>query len=435
MARTGADARLDEFAYFGARALSQAGQAFFLVAILITSGSGSSLAFGLSSVMAATMAGPLVFGLLAGSLADRLGPGRAYALGAAGRLAAVSAGLLILGRPELAWVVALAYSSVSQLFSPAEMAMIPLVGRTQPARAHALLVVLQYAAQGVAVLVLAPLLLLTAGTVALLVVAVAIYVPVVALAVLLGLRVRAREPEFRAPGRQAFSFRQATAFLTHDHRAAYAFGSLAFVDLVVKCVVVALPAYLVATAGPGRTGLIVALAPAALGALLGLLWAGTQLRLSEAERVMRTTLLGVIVSLFALAGLESGLGLAGIALDAADLTTRGAGFDIDLVLALPVALLFGASLSVAPIAARAVLSATAPHGSQARVFASQSTLAEMLGVLPLLLAGLGTEVAGPRPTLGLVAVAGTALFLALEAASASRGALQPLAVNVESPVR
>lgn len=434
MARRGAQARFDQFAFYGARCLSQAGQALFLVAILVASSSGSSFALGLSSVMAATMAGPLIFGLLAGSLADRLGPGRAYSLGAAGRLAAIVAGFLVLGRPEFAWAVALAYSSASQLFSPSEMAMVPLVERRSPARAHALLVVLQYAGQGVAALVVAPLLLLVGGTAAMLAAAVAVYVCVLALTVLLAHRVRSREAEYRAPARQAFSIRRTASFLTRDHRATYAFGSLAFVDVVLKCVVVALPAYLLVVVGPGRAGLVAVAVPAVAGGALGLLWAGSQFHLYDAQRVMRLTLIGVIVSLFALAGLEGGLSLAGTALDAADVPGGGGGLDTGLALVLPVALLFGASLSVAPIAARAVLSASAPHGHQARVFASQATLAEVLGIAPLLLAGLGTEFAGPQPTLALVALAGVAVFMVLEGASAPRPAMSPLAVPVESPI-
>lgn len=432
VARSGAADRLDQVVFFTSRALSQAGQALFLVVLVITSGSGSSVAFGLSSVMAATMAGPLLFGLLAGSLADRLGPARAYLLGTLGRLAVITAGFLVLGRFELAWAVALAYSSVSQLYSPAEMAMVPLVERRSPARTHALLVVLQYVAQGLAVLLLAPVLLLTAGAAALLALAVTIYLAVLVLALVLNVRVRPREPEYRAPSRQAFSFRRTASFLTGDHRATYAFGSLAFVDVVAKCVIVALPAYLLAIAGPGRAGFIAVAIPAAVGAVLGMLWAGTQFRLPEAQRVMRATLLGAIVSLFALAGLESGLGLAGIVLQAANVTTSGVGFDADLALVLPVALLFGASISIAPIAARAVLSATAPHGQQARVFASQSTLSEILGIVPLLLAGLGTEVAGPQPTLGLVAVAGLGLLLVLEGNSTALAPHQAAPAPAES---
>jgi hypothetical protein len=82
--------------------------------------------------------------------------------------------------------------------------------------------------------------------------------------------------------------------------------------------------------------------------------------------------------------------------------------------ALLLAPVLGFCIGIAPIAARSVLTDSAPAGQQARVFASQGTVSQALVVAPLFLAGFGTEQAGAQATLAAIGALGLALFLALE---------------------
>lgn len=432
--RTHGELRSDRFAYYGARFFAQAGQSLYLTALLIAAGSGTSVALGLSSIMVATMVAPMLFGLLAGGLGDRLGPGRGYTVGAMARLMVITAGLLVVGHSGWVWTVAFAYSTVSQLFSPSELALVPIIQRDAPARAHTLLVTFQYAGQALGALVLMPLLFVAGGVTAVLAGAAVVYVLVVVLTFVVAARTRGQEAEYRAPARQAFSFRETMSFFSHEPRATYAVGLLSFMDMATKCAVIALPAYLMTELDLSRPGVVAIAVPGVLGALLGLFWVGRSFSLADAPRVMRLTLLGTVVSVLALAALDHGLGLANLAWRASIVPHVEIGMNSGIVVAIPVALLLGICVAVAPVGARAVLSATAPHGQQARVFASQAMFTEFLIILPLLLAGFGTELAGPRVTFGFVAGVGVVLMLVLEALTAPLRALAPTPVPAAAPV-
>jgi len=413
--RTHGIIRADRFAYYGARFFAQAGQSLYLTALLIAAGSGASVALGLSSIMVATMVAPMLFGLAAGGLGDRLGPGRGYTLGAMARLTVIAAGLPVVGHSGWVWMVAFAYSTVSQLFSPSELALVPIIQKDAPARAHTLLVTLQYAGQATGALLVMPVLFVAGGVTAVLAGAAVVYVVVVGLTFVVSARTRGQEAEYRAPARQAFSFRETMTFFSREPRATYAVGLLSFMDMATKCAVIALPAYLVSELDLSRPGVAAIAVPGVVGALLGLFWVGRSFSLTDAPRLMRLTLAGTVVSVLALAALDQGLGLANLAWRASVIPHVEIGINSSILVAIPVALLLGICVAVAPVGARAVLSATAPHGQQARVFASQAMFTEFLIILPLLLAGVGTEFAGPRVTFGFVAAAGVVLFLVLEA--------------------
>ncbi len=423
--------RSDRLAFYGARYLAHAGQSLYLMALLIAAGSGASIALGLSSVMAATMAAPIVFGLLAGGLADRLGPGRGYRLGAMARLAVITGGLFVVGHSGWVWMVAFSYSAVSQLYSPSELALVPIIQRDAPARAHTLLVTFQYAGQATGALVLMPILFFAGGVTAVLAGGAAVYVLVVALTFVVASRTRDQEEEYRAPARRAFSFRETTSFFAREPRATYAVGLLSFMDMATKCAAIALPIYLVRDLDLSRPGVAAIAIPGVIGVLLGLLWVGRSFSLADAPRVMRLTLLGTVVSVLALAALDHGLGLANLAWRASIIPHAEVGIDSSVFVAVPVALLLGICVAVAPIGARAVLSATAPHGQQARVFASQAMLTEILIILPLLMAGFGTELAGPRVTFGFVAAVGVVVMFVLEVLVAPAPVSAPIPVPAE----
>ena len=157
---------------------------------------------------------------------------------------------------------------------------------------------------------------------------------------------------------------------------------LAYSDLTTKSLLVAAPIYLSVDLdlGPGATAsLIVA---ATTGVVLGLLWSGRVLTVARAPYAMRAVVLVSVACSLTLAGLgfalASMIGLAGIP----GLSTLEDGTLLSFVLAIPAVFALGAAHSVSPVAARTVLTETAPPAEQARVFASVATLSDVPGDPP-----------------------------------------------------
>ena len=89
-------------------------------------------------------------------------------------------------------------------------------------------------------------------------------------------------------------------------------------------------------------------------------------------------------------------------------------------LALPAMLVLGASFSVAGVAARSVISETAPSLHQARVFASIATFTDLVVIVPLALAGLTAELLGARLVLLIFGTAGVIVLVLLELVTTGR---------------
>src|SRR5206468_498272 len=139
-----------------------------------------------------------------------------------------------------------------------------------------------------------------------------------------------------------------------------------------------------------------------------------RLTLPAAQQAMRFALIGSVASVLALIMLGQGLHELAEHSRVALLVMIGESPRTALVAAAPVALVLGLCFSIAPIGARAVLTDTAPSGQQARVFASQATISHAAVIPLLVLAGAGTQYAGPETTLLFIATIGVGLLLALE---------------------
>ena len=167
---------------------------------------------------------------------------------------------------------------------------------------------------------------------------------------------------------------------------------------------VAMPLYFQHEMQLGQEWIAYLLVSGCIGAVAGLVWASRTMTLERAPATMRWAALGFAVGAFALAVFDYTLGLA---VNYSQIPTFGvleAHVNTTFVVAVPVAFLLGACLSGAMVSSRVALTETAPIGQQARVFATQLWLTESLIVLPLALAGLGTEFAGARSTLACVAL-------------------------------
>jgi hypothetical protein len=122
--------------------------------------------------------------------------------------------------------------------------------------------------------------------------------------------------------------------------------------------------------------------------------------LEGTARAMRLSILGMAIAAFALAALDFGMAFAFTYSQVPPLVRFEAALDTTVIVAMPVAFLIGATLSVSMVAARAALTAAAPLGIQSRVFALQGTAADAVVVLPLLFAGFAAELLGARAILG-----------------------------------
>ena len=153
-----------EALYYASRLTSQAGQGLFFALIVVLAGPNGAGALGLGSVMVAMTVAAIALGPFGGSAVDRLGPRLALPAGAVLRLLAIGCAVAVLGHGEYAWAAAFVYSAASQVFSPAELALVSTIRRERPAGAHASLFALQFGGQIVGAFAFAPALFWAGGT-------------------------------------------------------------------------------------------------------------------------------------------------------------------------------------------------------------------------------------------------------------------------------
>lgn len=419
--------------YYGSRLLASVGQGLFIVTLLVAAGGGRGGALGVSTVLAAMMVAAIALSLPAGALVDRLGPGRGLVLGAALRLGAILSAFAA-ADSGLVWVPALLYSAASQVFSPAELALVPVVQARAPQRAHAVLVALQQIGMGGGMFVIAPVLLILGGVDVALAAAAIVYAAVTGLALLLARSCRGATEGRGVPSREAFDLVGTLRFFAGEPRAVYAAGVNAFADMSVKSIGIVLPVYLQQDLGLSGGLAIGVAAPLAVGGAIGLVWAGRSLAGRDAVPTMRLVLAGMVVAILAMAVLGSGLSLIAVHSRLPLVSGIDSAAAASTVIAFPVLLLLGWSLGTGTVLAYAVLTETAPRGQRARVFAVESLFTKLLVLLPLLCVGVSTTLVGARLTLVLVAAVGFAVLLLLESAWAPPR-LARVAEAVPRPIR
>lgn len=415
MARAGSTYDFERKIYYGARLLAQTAQNIWLAALFLAAGTSETAALDLSSLFVAITIPAVVLGLPGGAIADRLGPGRGYAVGSLLRLLPVALAVALLNGGTSAWVFAALYSAGSQVFSPAEMSLVKPLGAGRTGKAHSIIAVLQYAGQGLGMLVLAPVLYFAGGQEAMLVGATIGFAALLAVTTVLAIRVRGdRSPGIVAAVAPSRGFGETLRFFRGEPLARYAVAALGLKMLVSKGIVVALPFYLDQSLGLGPWALALLLAPGVAGAVLGLVWCSRTLTVHRSREIMTLSALGMGVSLAALAVLDHAITVAAQHSQIGPVADLEARVNTALAVAMPAAFLLGLCLSGALTAARVALSETAPLAQQGRVFAVQLTLSETLIALPLMAIGAGATYAGERLTLAILCVLVFAVLAVLE---------------------
>lgn len=387
--------------YLGARAFGQVGHNLFIATLFVIAATGSHASVGLGSVMAATAISAMLFGIPGGALADHLGPGRGFALG--GGLRALAILITLFGSTSAGAIIVLAfgYAAVSQVHNPSELALVKVLCDRAAGRMHSLLVAMQYGGQAIGFVVLAPTLYLLGGAQAALAGALVILLGQLAISTILAVRLRGETPGFAPEKHGHFAgLRETLAFFSRSEPARDAVAVQALKSLVAQVILVAFPLYVKHDLSLGTEGAAVLLVPGIAGAVIGLLWSATGLSLEGTARAMRLSILGMAVAVFALAALDYGVAFAFEYSQVPPLVRFEAALNTTAVVAMPIAFLVGATLSVSMVSSRAALTGAAPLGIQSRVFAVQATVADALVVLPLLFAGVAAEFLGARTTLG-----------------------------------
>lgn len=403
----------DRSVYYLAKFTGQVAQALFFAALFVVASTSSHSALGLSSVFIAMVIPAVLFGLPGGAVAERLGPARGFALGAVLRCLSVAAAVLILHGAMSAWAGAFLYSLLSQVHTPAELALVRTLRASSSGPVHSSLIGLQYMGQGVGTLLLAPALYYFGGTAAMMLGAAAIFVLFAVLAIVLCARIESDVVVTVARPPHPFNFRETLGVFSSQPLARDAMTVLAVKAMVTQGIVVALPLYLHHDMALGREAAMFLLVPGIAGIIAGLVWAGSVTRESAAG-AMRLALLGMAVAVFALAALDYGVTAVIEFSQIPGIVRLEATMNTTFVVALPVAFLVGASLAISLVSARVALTESTPLGQQARVFAAQATITDAIVVLPLIFMGVGVQFAGARPMLAAMGALALLAFAALE---------------------
>ena len=386
--------------YYGARVTGQVAHNLFIASLFVAAGTSGHSAMGLSSLIIAMAVSAIAFGLPGGALADRLGPGRGFAVGSSLRAAVIAFALL--SQPSTAALIGVAfiYAAVSQVHNSSEMALVKSLCQRSPGRAHSLLVAMQYGGQAVSFLVLAPALYYLGGVQAAIAGALVITLTASGLTSLLAHRLRGTvRPDPELENGKFAGLRQTFTFFVHSAPARDSLAVNAVKSLVTQVIMVAFPLYVKHDLSLGNEGAILVLAPGIAGAAVGLAWAATALSREGMARAMRLSIAGMTVAVCALASLDYGVSAAFTYSQVPPLVHFETVLNTTALVAMPVAFLIGATLSVAMVSSRAALTAAAPGGIPSRAFAVQSTVSDALVVLPLLFAGVLAELLGARMTL------------------------------------
>lgn len=403
----------DRGLYYLAKLTGQVAQSLFFAALLVVAGTSSHSALGLSSVFLAMVVPAILFGLPGGAVAERLGPARGFAVGAVLRCVSAGVAVLILHGAMSAWAVAFLYSLLSQVHTPAELALVRTLRGGSSGPVHSSLIGLQYIGQGVGTLVLAPVLYYFGGTAGMMLGAAAIFVLFAVLAIVLCARIESDAVVNVARPPHPFSFRETFGVFSSQPLAREAMTVLAVKAMVTQGIVVALPLYLSHDMALGREALLFLLIPGIAGILAGLVWAGSVTK-ERASGAMRMALLGMAIAVFALAALDYGVTAVLEFSQIPTIVRLEATLNTTFVVALPVAFLVGASLAVGLVSSRVALTESTPLGQQARVFAAQATITDAIVVLPLVLMGVGVQFAGARPMLAAMGALALLAFAVIE---------------------
>ncbi len=407
------------------RIAAQTAQGALLYALLIIVIDRTDASFFSSLFVVCSILPSIAFGLPGGIVVDAL-PRRALMV--ALNLVRFAFMLFLMARdPSLTGIFAatLGIWTIHQFYSPTEgAALAALVSRDRYVAAQALSNLALTLAQLLGLVILAPLLLKTAGPRTLFAVCGALFAVAAGLSALLP-----RMDEHLAPGRKGQApGARGRALLGGWHAARsdrIAYEALAddvLVGIGMSSLVVIMPFYLERVLDTAKENTVFVFAPSALGLVLGLRLAPTIGHAIGERRAATAALLGFATCVAALGFvrplhdlLDQRLGLP---IDAvADLVGIPRLVAIAMLLSVPA----GFASALGSVTARSVLLARTPPAVRGQIVATQSLINNVAALVPTLLAGIAADLVGVEPI--AVAIAVVIFTGALAAHTVSRRAI------------
>jgi MFS family permease len=395
------------------RVLGHTAQSATIYAVFILVVGEENSSFNTALLLAASLIPSILFGIPAGFIVDFAPKRLVLTLGYVGRAAIAS--VLLATSPDLQDLLLLtaASSLVGQFLGSAEPATVPaLVPPVRLPAANSWMVLAHVAAQAIGLVALAPLLVKQVGTDAVFACAVPLFLGAAAIVGFLGRDFSAAEPR---RSQQKPDAAQEVQTFSYNRRAYLATVYLTITVVMSKIVVVVFPAYAEDVLGIEPADIVFVAAPAAIGAGIGILLAPPLCRLGAFQVASLTFVLSLIgmLALGFVADLrdviQSNLDL-GISFVEEEVGVSSV-ITVTMLLAIPV----GLALSVNNIASRVVLNQEMPQRSQARAFAIQSTVSDLVSLIPVLGMGLAADSLGAGTALiasGVLAI-GLAIYLTM----------------------
>ena len=314
------------------------------------------------------------------------------------------------------YALTLGFSVIAQFNSPAESAAVPsIVPSGRLTAANALMNLTSLIAQGVGMLLLAPVFMKTIGEKPLFVVTSLLFAAAAVAVLSLGNLARRPRPQGdqaaagqqlpAASGTLTEQFRQAWHFLMGDAVTYNALVQLTLVTTTVLVLAVLIPHYVKDVLGTRVDNLAFVFAPAGLGLLLGLrLVPWLDARVGSA-RVVTIGFVSFVACLAALGFVEEWANLfesqGSYLADIWEWSRLSLNATVAMALAIPL----GFAFSLVSVAARAVLNERAPAEMQGRIFAVQMVLGSVASIVPLFIVGGLAELVSARIVIILVTLA------------------------------
>ncbi|CAN5837027.1 MFS transporter [soil metagenome] len=385
-------------AFWLSRLFGQIAQGAMMYGLLVLVVDSTSSSFYNSIFVVCAILPSIIFGLPAGVAVDAL-PKRTL-LFALSVIRFVFVFALAFQPPALAGIFATALGIwiIHQFYSPAESSTLPaLVPAERMTEAQALSNLALVIAQGIGLILLAPLLLKTAGPQYLFAICAALFLTAAFLVIQLP---RPRTISRTSQSKLADEGLEQT--LLSGARILYRDSILfrvSLVDVIVgiglSALVVIVPIYLTSILNSSSENTVFVFAPAAIGVIIGLRTAPWMARHIEL-RVLATAGLVIFASCVAAFGFMSGIyrfmvETLELPLDSLARTLQVAPLALMvMVFSVPA----GFSSSVVGVAARTVTLLRSPADSRGKVIATQSLLQNLGALIPTLLAGIAADVIG-----------------------------------------
>lgn len=398
-----------------AEAFSQVGDNAFNYALLVMVVGREPSAFFTTLLVISFVVPSLLVGLGAGIVVDRLP--RRLVLVVVPLVKVTILGIFLLGDRPLGQLYALAasFAVCRQFYGPAVSAAVPaLAAEARLVSATAMMGLIATAGQGLGMVILAPLALKTVGEVPLLVALAGIFFAGGALlAFTPGLTLPEATPAGHRKGGMRAAMFEGVRAIRADAQSLTAMTLLTLTSMSILILVPLVPIYTREVAGLPPENSVFLFTPAVIGVLAGLRLAeplsnmAGRTRLAVAAFVLFVggiATLGFVEEIAAAISADGTLPVPVIG-EVFDLNAAGA---LTVLLVVPLGFVYALVLS----SARAELTARSAVQVRGRVFATQVTLANLVSVPPLLLAGALTDVVGAQPillALALICLMATAL--------------------------